>query len=290
MPVTVRRSALVAFAVAVSASASSCSSGGDSTPAPACTHAAVPSTGPGDPLDYFPSAVGWTWTYRIESTGDTATMAVTGTQTVGSEVASVFTSSTSSDPTPTVELVVERPAGAYVLADPSETPPFDQLYPSLVIPFPVAVTPSAEQVRCSALDAGDLDGDGKPDLVDLVASLRVFSITETAGVQAGYFVDVAHVQQVVHVTAHTTASGTLEIDTARDDWFAPGVGRVVSLATISADGLSSSETTSLVSFSRPGTVATAPGEASPAAAPTDPAPSLAKLALRLARSVLQARR
>jgi hypothetical protein len=81
-------------------------------------------------------------------------MTVTGTQVVGTEIASVFTSTTTSDPTPTNELVVKRPGGVYVLSDPSTEPPFDQLYPSMILPFPLAVVAPTEQVSCHALDVG----------------------------------------------------------------------------------------------------------------------------------------
>lgn len=46
--------------------------GGDPVPAGTCQRAAIPSTGPGDTLHYFPAEVGRTWTYRNESSGQTA--------------------------------------------------------------------------------------------------------------------------------------------------------------------------------------------------------------------------
>jgi hypothetical protein len=277
----VRRAVAVSLALLISAVASSCSGGGgDPPPAPGCTHAASPATGPGDTLNYFPSEVGWSWTYRNAS-GLLQTLAVTGTQVVGTEVAAVFSSG---------ELVVERPSGVYVLADPTVAPPLDQLYPTLVIPFPVAATAAVEQGRCTSLDIGDVDGDGKADVADLVSTLQVLSATETAQVEAGAFTSVAHLLQFVTITVRTTASGSASATVMQEDRFAPGVG-LISRAIDSSPSIVTPEFLTLVSFTPAAAPAAKPTRAIEASLdPTRRAPLLEERALLLARAVVEARR
>ena len=284
---------LLAAALAVGLTA--CSGGGhdDSIPAGTCRRAAVPSTGPGDTLGYFPAEMGRTWTYRDESTGGNHFVAVSGTQAVGAETAAIFTVTSSGEPTAVIEQVVKRPAGVYVLSEsPPAEPPFAQLYPSLVLPFPVAPMPEVEQATCRALDVGDLDGDLKADHADITVTLRVFSVTETATIAAGSFVDVAHVQTLVRIKATTTSAGSLDVVATQDDWFAKSVGRVVSLMkiTIPAYAVSESVTTSLESWTQPPVVAlvAAPLVAS-GGVEARSAARLEEAALRLVRSALARR-
>lgn len=284
-----RRLLVAAFAAGLAA----CSGGGgnDSIPAGTCQRAAIPSTGPGDTLNYFPSEVGRTWTYLNESSGASVLVTVSGTQVVGSETASLFTSTTAGSAT-APELVVKRPAGVYVLSDPSAEPPFDQLYPSLVLPFPVTPMPETEQATCRALDVGDLDEDGKVDHADITLTLRVYSVTETATITAGSFVDVAHVQSIARIKATTTSHGSIDMVATEDDWFAKGVGRVVSKVTITipAFAISESATTSLQSWTMPGAALVAASLSAPADPASAPATRLEEAALRLAREALGARR
>lgn len=282
----VRRCSADLAAVLVGAFAVACSGGGggDSPPAPGCTRAPEPTSGPGDTANYFPSEVGWTWTYRVQSSGQLETMSVTATQLVGTETAAVFTTGTD------VELVVERPWGAYLLAGGPVTPPLDQLYPSLLLPFPVAVTPAAELGRCTALNPGDVDGDRRDDAADEVVTFAVVSVTDTAQVEYGSFTEVAHVQQVAYVTFRTTSSGTLTATLTQDDRFAPGVGRISSSLTLQVGGYLESDAMSLVSFTAPpAPAASAPGWSEPAAAAAR-RPSVAEKVLGLARAAIAARR
>ncbi len=281
-----RRAVVASFTLSLAVALAACGGGdGDAIPAGTCRRAAIPSTGPGDTLNYFPAAVGRTWTYRNESSDVIGTTTVSATQPVGAETAFVFITTAPSGP-PSTELVVKRPAGVYVLSDPSAEPPFDQLYPSMILPSPVAVMAPTEQATCRALDLGDLDGDLKPDHADLVVTLRVFSVTETAGVPAGQFFDVAHTQLAAHVTATATTGGTVVVDATQDDWFARDVGRVVSLLRLTAPGMNESTTVSLQSWTVPaGAQALAP--AAPASAR---APRLEEAALRLARQAVGAAR
>lgn len=287
-----KRDLRLLLAASLAAVLTACSGGGneDSIPAGTCRRAAIPTTGPGDTLHYFPAEPGRTWTYRNESSGATVWMAVSGTQVVGGETAAVFTATSSQDPTPSTELVVKRPAGVYVLSDGSAEPPFDQLYPSLVLPFPVAPMAETEQAACRALDVGDLDGDLKPDRADMTFTLRVYTVTDTANITAGSFVDVANVLTTARIKANTTSAGSLEIVATQQDWFAKDVGRIISRLTITIPslGASESETTSLQSWTVPGGAAlvaaplVAAGDSSPR-----PAPRLEEAALRLLRSALE---
>lgn len=278
------------LAVTFAAALAACGGGGDSNPVNTCERAQIPTTGPGDTLHYYPAEVGRTWTYRNETTSATAQVTVSGTQVVGSETAAVFTV-TSAGSAPQTEIIVKRPAGVYVLSDPSAEPPFDKLYPSLVLPFPVVPTAETPQATCHALDVGDLDGDLKPDTADITFTLRVFSVTETATVPAGSFVDVAHVQSLARVTAKTTGAGTLDLVVTQDDWFAKDVGRVLSKLTIDVPAISytESQTISLQSWTAPpAALMAAPLAASSEVEPGHPE-RLEAVALRAARTVLAAR-
>lgn len=252
---------------------SACPGGSDKDEIPpgTCRKAPIPSTGPGDTLSYFPAQVGWSWTYN-QNGGGTVTATVSGTQVVGSETASVFTTTSTSSPTPTQELVAKRPAGVVVLADPAGDPTDQQLSPELILPFPVAVMPRTEEIRCASLDLGDVDYDGKSDYADVVEYLTVFSTTETAEVAAGYFTNVANVLREAQMTVRASAVGTFALNLAMQDWYAPGIGRVVSLRTVSAAGYSDSTTIALASWTVPAAPALAAvAAAAPTAAEIQPA-------------------
>ena len=271
---------------AAAAVLAACGGSNDPGPDPAgtCQKAPIPTTGPGDTSNYFPATVGLSWTYS-QSSGGTATMTVTGTQTVGGETASVFTSSSSVDPTPVQELLAKRPAGVVVLADAAADPVEQQLYPELILPFPVAVAPQSETIRCTSLPVGDLDGDGKTDHADIVEYLTVLSTTETATVPAGSFVNVADVRRDLQMTVHGSAGSSATLTMLMQDWYAPGVGLVAKLVTVSVPGYSESVTSSLTSWSGLGKPYAAPAaRAAPAPVRTAPG-SLTAGAVRLARQL-----
>jgi hypothetical protein len=273
--------------------------GGSSSSGGTCQRAAVPATGPGDTLHYFPAEVGRSWTYGVTGmdfgtpvpAGTTTTVNVTGTQVVGGETASLFATLGSSGS----EQVVKRPAGVYVLADPSVQPPLDQLYPSLVLPFPVAPTVRTLQVQCTDIDFGDLDGDGKSDRGDVTAYLSVISVTETATIQAGAFIDVAHVVTDATVTVRGTKVGTVTIVATEDDWYAKDVGRVVSRLQMSSSGMSLvDESQSLISYTLPPAGLVPPRVLAQLPAGADraapPAGGAARAALGMARQLVSAGR
>jgi hypothetical protein len=284
-----RKTALMLGAAAVLAA---CGSGGsgDEIAAGTCRKAPIPSTGPGDASHYFPAEVGFAWTYQ--SAWGTTAVSVTGTQVVGAETASVFTTTSALDPTPTRELVVVRPGGVVVLADAGADPLLQQLQPELVLPFPVAVGPRTELIRCVSLDVGDLDGDGRSDHADIVEYLTVLSTSDTAGVPAGDFVGVANVRRDGQVTVRASSGPSVTADFGMQDWYAPGVGRVVTLLTFSVPGTSQTETLSLTSWTPPPAAAAhAMRAASPRPARGQGSPeSLEAAALGLARRVAGAGR
>jgi hypothetical protein len=250
----IRRSLALALVAATG-----CGGNTEKPAASGCVRSAILTTGPGDVSNYFPAGVGATWNFTIDAGGGAVSRSVTGTQPVGSETAAIFSSSTSASTT--VELVVKRPGGVYVLADASVDPLLAEIYPSLVLPFPVAVMPPALQASCTNLDVGDADGDGKPDQADMTSTLRVFSISETATIAAGNFIDVAHVQTDVTMTVRATAAGSLTVQGTQDDWYAPGVGLVSSRMVLTIPGYGSdSQAMSLASYAIP-TPAMAPAGA-----------------------------
>jgi hypothetical protein len=251
------------LALALVATTAACGGSSSKPPASGCTRAAIAPTGPGDASGYFPAGVGSTWNFAVDVTGSAVTRTVTGKQPVGSETASVF-SSTEAGST-TVELVVKRPSGVYVLADASSDPLLAAIYPTLVKPFPLVVMPSTQQATCTDLDIGDADGDGKADQADLTSTLRVFSITETTSVAAGNFVDVAHVQSQAVMNVRATTAGPLSIQATQDDWYAPGVGLAASRIVLTIPGFGSdTQSISLVTYNIPtAAAASSGGRASP---------------------------
>jgi len=267
--------------------------GGSSSSPGSCQYAAAPATGPGDTLDYFPAEVGRSWLYQQASFG-TVTVTVTGTQQVGSETAAVFTSSSTSSPLPSSELLVTRLWGVYLLDDGTSDPVTARTYPELILPFPVQASPTIELVRCTSIDAGDLDGDGRGDRADLVETSSVVSITETAVIPAGSFTDVVHLRKDLRMTLRSSSSGSLSVEASQDDWYARGVGRVVAHRTVTVvGGASQSDTIQLTSFALPIPRLASPGPSS-AATPTpaladarhDEPVSFEAAARRLAVSIL----
>jgi hypothetical protein len=281
---SIDRRALAAIAACLAA-LGACSS--DESCDPGCRRAPVPASGPGDTLHYFPAAVGWTWGYRVQETGALVSTLVTSADPMGGET--VYAFMTYADAFTATELVAKRPSGAYVVAEPSAEPPFDQLYPSLILPFPVEVRPAAEQVRCSCLDLGDLDGDGKSERADLSMTLEVFSVTETREVPAGSFSDLAHVQTAAHVTVRPSSGASVILDALQDDWFARDVGRVVSHVWLGGPLVPpESETLYLTSWTPGAGAAPVPLASGPDAAPART--PLERAALDLARRAVCARR
>jgi len=209
--------------------------GGGGDPPGSCTRAAIPTTGPGDVDSYFPADVNRTWTYQVTETGYGSyqfTNSVIGTTPVGTETAYVFTT------TDTIggyssQLIVKRLAGVYELSDGSAEPPLDQLYPSPVLPFPVVDQPPTLVVSCSNVAIADLDGDGKGDHMDLTAYLGVHT-GETASVGAGDFTDVANVQTDLTITVNGSSGASMSITTTKNEWYAPGTGRVSVYSVLSA--------------------------------------------------------
>lgn len=223
-----------------------------------CRKAAIPSTGPGDALGYFPADVGRSWTYRLD-TGETFTLAVIGTQTVNGETAMVFADLANPSLT---ELIVKRPAGVVVAAESPGDPIEQQLNPQLALPFPVVEGPTTELVRCVQLPLDDQDGDGKVDTLDLAASLTVLTTARTVVVPAGSFANVAVVRREVQWALTTSRMGPYQGTELREDSYAPGVGRVATQVQGTNGGLSWSGSLSLESW----TVPTAPVAPKPVAA------------------------
>jgi len=277
---------LLAWAVIALALSTAC--GGDDSSGGTCTRAPVPATGPGDALGYFPVEVGRTWTYSNQSgttlLPETTTISVSGTEVVDGETVYLFTSSNPDDGT---ELVAKRAAGVYALADPSVEPPLDQMYPSLLLPFPVAPATRQQLVRCSDIDLGDLDEDGEVDRGDIQAGLTVYSVTEPATVIAGSFTT-AHVYTDVTMTVRASSVGTVMLDGIEDDWYAPGVGLVLSLFQVTSGATQlAHETHALISYTVPGaeTLPPSAGARSAAVAPgaTPRGSSVEEAALRILR-------
>jgi hypothetical protein len=289
-PHTRHRAGIAALAVVTLAA---CSSGGGDHPG-SCSRAQEPTTGPGDVDLYFPADVGRSWLYSASvtqygmPTSYQITVAVTGTQPSGTETASIFTATNTQSYSATSQLIVKRPWGVYELSDGSATPPLDQLYPSLVLPFPIVDRGPTLLMQCSNATTVDLDGDGKADHVDLVANLSVHT-GETADVGAGHFDGLVNVQIDAQITAHGSSLGTLVVTDTKNEWYAAGVGRVVIGEQLSAGGQSETLSAGLLSYFVP-TAGTPPSQALAVAKESpiraDQPPSFREAGVKLARELV----
>lgn len=281
----------VAVAAACSVLLIACG-GGSSEEKAVCTHASVPTTGPGDVDHYFPVDVGRTWTYATCCSGPgTQTVTVSTPTTVQGEPVSVFTNTWTIDTytNGTVsgsgsDAYAVRPAGVYLVSSTDATAPLDQALPFLVLPFPVQVPDQTQQVTCQHLRLAE---EGVTFDTDIVVSFRSVVIQPSMTVQAGTFTDVAYVLRVIELTMRaggTTTTGEIGVS----EWYAPGVGLIKEEATLILEGGMWTDGIELTSYAPLSTVGAPTGIRSLAVATDRAVPfsrSPEELALRVARRI-----
>jgi hypothetical protein len=229
----------VAVAVACSAILAACG-GGSSEEQAGCTHASIPSSGPGDVDHYFPVEVGRTWTYdSLDPSLGPGTKDVTvGSPTiVQGQPASVFTTTwtagTQSGEASDVYAV--RPAGVYLVSSTDEISPLDQALPELVLPFPVLVTSAMQQVTCKHLQFVE---EGTTIDSDIVVYVSINSLYPSLDMNAGTFFSVAEVLTSVDLvmrSSGTTVTGHI----MHVRYYAPQVGMILSSTSAEISGYTS---------------------------------------------------
>lgn len=275
----------VAVAAACSILLAACG-GGRTEEKAGCTHAAVPTIGPGDVDHFFPVDVGRTWTYASNDgySQGTQTVAVGNPSTVQGEPVSVFTytfTSGAESGSGTDEYAV-RPAGVYRVSTTDAAPPAGQILPILVLPFPVQVTNPIQQVACQHLQFVE---EGVTFDTNIVESVGIPAIQLAITVPAGTFTNVAQIQATIDLTMRAQGS-TIKAVINVTDCYAPGVGLISEFIMTTIDGYEvGAETLYLTSYAPLTSVAAPTGTRSLAVVPnrSDPAANTSEeLALRLA--------
>lgn len=206
---------------------------------PGCRIRSPSSTGPGDVGNHFPITTGNHWLYDVvTSTGGYETgrhreeVVVTGTRGDG---ASVFELRPGNGDPVTQAVYAKGPSGVTELADGSEEPPLDAVFPNMLLEWPLEAGRSFEQVSCTGLATADLDGDGLGERLDLRSVVTVVG-PETVETPAA---TIAAVKVETTIPLTVRASGGVRVDAQANaqDWYAPGVGLVRSRRTMTTNGL-----------------------------------------------------
>lgn len=263
-------------------------------------------TGPGDTENYFPFAVGNTWTYRETSSASGAaafksgaasstvsskllnligkhtkrfavakspavnfiTTTITGTKVVNGVTVTVFTSGGEES----YYLKDSNGITYYGNNDPTATLTA-QLVPYQMVNFPIEPGSSFVQVNKTGLDVGeDLDGDGKNETADAYSTVTVVGF-ESVAVPVGNFPDCARIETnltlTVKLSLYNTTVTARGVDTT---WVAPGIGIVKETTVVTVDNSSYSETETyeLTGYTVDGQTVTAPDTTMPMVNSTNP--------------------
>jgi hypothetical protein len=213
----------------------------------ACRLARPATNGPGDVSNHFPVTTGSSWFYQARSSGPGAPppsrsrVEVTGVRQVDGATVAVFSAVPLDGQGTASEALLEKgPGGLVIHAGPEVGRPASQLYPQLLVPFPLVAGTSLEQVSCTGLDSGsDLDGDGRNERLDARGTVKVVgeeSVTTPAGTFTAMRVDLQ-----LTLTLRGSLGQTATTEGTESDWLAPGVGLVRSTSS-TFDGLFTDET------------------------------------------------
>lgn len=207
-----------------------------------CIRAEPAATGPGDTLALFPVATGDMWAYRVDEAGTLrrARVEVTGPASVGGRAGVRLAETTMGAPSPAsgAATVAVEPGGVSVLESgelDDLAPGLDALAgPRLLLRFPVTAGDTFTSLDCQGLAAGDLDGDGRPDPID-VRSVVTVAGEEAVTLEAGSW-QAIRVDTRLDVTVHSTLAGAITLVDLQQDWYVPGLGLVRSTEATSVAG------------------------------------------------------
>jgi hypothetical protein len=205
-----------------------------SQPPPACTKATAPTSGPGDAAGLFPAASGDTWAYAVVETSMGSTVrsfrsrvGVLAPTTFDGAAAQVLAEANLDVLGRAVRTyLAPGPGGLTVLGnDDADDALTRAVAPYQRLPFPMVPGATLVPFDCNGLATGeDLDGDGRPDPVDVRSVVRVVAV-EPVTVPAGTF-SATRVETQLDLTAHMTRGSPVTAAGLRREWYAPGVGLV----------------------------------------------------------------
>ena len=228
---------LLALTTALTVSACGGGGGGSSAPEPAV--GAVPGA------DYYPLAVGDRWLY-VDGSGAKSTIRVTGTQPVTGGTATVVRTV---DSTGTVDdLYLRTTSGVTLLPGASADAITAALGPLQILRLPIAAGDHWVLVDKTLTAIEDLDGDGRADTVVVHAEASVLGF-ESLATAAGNYTQVAHVQTVLTQVVKLSSNGqSVTVTATSDDWYAPDIGPVRNLSTITGNGTNSRTDTGITGW------------------------------------------
>lgn len=203
----------------------------------------------GDPLNYFPLAVGNRWAYNVSGTHHITTYpqsyqnfttqrltAISGTHSVAG-VNGVIQQELDPDANTLIEQRVLAKSNIAVsdLFDNGQAPfgiPFNQI---VRVHFPILPTDSYTTGQWLGVDTGsDMDGDGINETVDITYSTNDAG-TGTITVAAGSFPQSVNLQYTVTQTLHYSRGNTATTTVGVNEWRAPSIGVVKSTRTTITD-------------------------------------------------------
>ena len=245
----------------------SCGGGGGDGGGPQPTEVPVVlgQPGPGDAGNHFPFTVGNVWNFRGTSVGTghptetfSNAITITGTRQVQGVTTTIFLESNPGNLKLSSETFLVKDANG--IADLGASDPTDTLTPQLV-PFWEYRFPLQSGGRFVSLDRREVDFGEDLDFDGINEKLDVRSVVKLTGFEAvtvpvGTFADCARLERTITLTV--TLSRNRSQVTATDvatGWFAPGVGWVKRVETISdpSQNLTETITEELAGFSVDGT-------------------------------------
>ena len=233
-----RRLALLAMA-SLFASLVACGGGGSDGPA---------SPGPAQATNYFPLDADSRWVYTTIASTQPVLTRVTGTQAVGGSTGTVVRVKDLFGGTDDVSVYVVAPNSVREYstgAADAITRAFDGIE---VMRLPARVGDSFQQLDTTIDSGQDFDGDGRSDRAELRAELTVVS-TEAVATPAGTFNESLHQRQTLRVAILPTTGGAAFVSNFTiDTWYAPNVGVVKTISTVSGPGFNDTTTETLSAY------------------------------------------
>ncbi|MEO8523589.1 MAG: FG-GAP-like repeat-containing protein [Caldimonas sp.] len=233
------RRALVCATAIVAVACGGGGSGGGGSPA----GGDGPRAGAG--ADYYPLAVGDRWLY-LDDGGAHSTVRVTGTQAVSGGTAMVV--ETTGSGLVAIEYYLRTASAVTLVPGPGSDPITAGLGPLQVLRLPIVAGDQWLLADKTLPAVEDIDGDGRADKVAVHAVATVLGF-ESLTTAAGSYTQVAHVQTVVTQTATLSINGqSITVTATSDDWYAPDIGPVRNLLTVSGSGSTSRTDTGITGW------------------------------------------
>lgn len=210
------------------------------------------SDGPAPPApgqaNYFPLDADSRWIYNTTAGTQPVVTRVTGTLAVGGATGTVVRVKDLSGGPDDVSVYVVAPNSVREFstgAADAITRAFDGIE---IMRLPARAGDSFQQLD-TTIDSGlDFDGDGRSDRVELRAELTVVG-TEALVVPAGTFSDSLHQRQTLRVAfLPSTGGAALVSNFTIDTWYAPNIGVVKTIATVSGPGFNDTTTETLLAY------------------------------------------